>query len=476
LTNLSFRLRKLCLLGSVSSLLYLSLAVIFWTDAIFDKSGRVQTAIYIIIGALTLLYFTGIRMVRETSVRDILVCGAVFAVIGFAAGPFDSTDVFFYIAQGWNQTNYDANPYSDVLRDNPSGLKDPMIATRWMQLNRNPWLDEPIPYGFGFALLTRFIAWVGSGNWWLTLALFNLLNLAIHAAVGWLLWRTAALIPGTNPKLILYLYAWSPLIVLQYLANVHNDIIMASLIVLAFYLMLSGRVAWALPAIVAAGFVKYVAFALAPFALTYVYRRHGRKQAIKAVVMSIAVGVAVSFPYVWELQSFKLDAFLAQLTESTGSLHAFVTFSYRAISRLILSETPGLESFSSIAKIGLWSIVAAWALYQLSKSWRRKGGPREVATRWTSILFAVIFVGSSQFYAWYIGMLFPMALLGTGASRLTDIVVLLSGTHMALTFMRGRSIGYFLLATLIPVLFVIWNQKNRSESFLSSGRSEGENL
>src|SRR5262249_46345906 len=149
-----------------------------------------------------------------------------------------------------------------VLRDIPNGLRDPMIGSRWMSLNRNPWLDEPLPYGFGFALLTRVLAWLGGGNWWLTYALFNLTNLTIHGAVSFLLWRTANLLPGSEPKLVLYLYAWSPLIVLQFLINLHNDILMASFIVLAFYFLLRGRAVWALPALVAAGFVKYAAFAL----------------------------------------------------------------------------------------------------------------------------------------------------------------------------------------------------------------------
>ena len=80
----------------------------------------------------------------------------------------------------------------------------------------------------------------------------------------------------------------------------------------------------------------------------------------------------------------------------------------------------------------------------------------EVADRWTSILFAVVFIGSSQFYTWYIGMVFPLSLLGLGGSRLTDIIVLLSGTHMAFNFMRGKAIGYFLLTTALPVMFVLW--------------------
>jgi len=165
----------------------------------------------------------------------------------------------------------------------------------------------------------------------------------------------------------------------------------------------------------------------------------------------------ISLPYVWDLRAFKLQQFLAQLSESTGSLHAFITFSYRAVMHHFFEGSVDLDAFSQTTKVMLWAIVAMFGIYQLRRAWLfSRSGPMEVADRWTSILFAVVFIGSSQFYTWYIGMVFPLSLLGLGGSRLTDIIVLLSGTHMAFNFMRGKAIGYFLLTTALPVMFVLW--------------------
>ena len=76
--------------------------------------------------------------------------------------------------------------------------------------------------------------------------------------------------------------------------------------------------------------------------------------------------------------------------------------------------------------------------------------------RWTSILFALIFVASSQFYAWYIGMLFPLALLTDRKTILADAIVALSGAHMlSFTFLRRKAIGYFVFATVLPVLYSV---------------------
>jgi hypothetical protein len=448
---------KLCVIGCASSLLYVALAAIFWTDALFLQSRTVATAIFITVALLTVLYFAGIPLMAQASLRTIVAFSVVFALVGFLGGPFDSTDVFFYIAQGWAQSHYNNNPYTDVLRDIPNALNDPMIANRWMTLNRNPWLDEPMPYGFAFALLARGVASVGGGDWWWTLAVFNLLNLVIHAGTAFLLWKLAVLIPGTDPRLALYLYAWSPLIVLQYLLNVHNDIIMAALILLAFYLVTEKRYVWVLPVLVAAGFFKYVAFALVPFVFGFFVRKRAWKDALNAGALSLTLTVVVSLPYVLELPAFRTRQVFEQFGESSGSLHAFVVFTGRALARFVSADGFEVASLSHAANIALWSIVALFTICEYRKAWLTQTyASADMATRWTSILFSIVFVGSSQFYPWYIGMFLPLSLVRAGQSRLTDVVITLSATHMVFAFMRSKAIGYFLLSSGLPLVLLFW--------------------
>jgi hypothetical protein len=64
------------------------------------------------------------------------------------------------------------------------------------------------------------------------------------------------------------------------------------------------------------------------------------------------------------------------------------------------------------------------------------------------ILFVVIFVGSSQFYSWYIGMIFPAALLLREADWLRQLSILLAATHvLSMTSLSRKGIGYFILTT-----------------------------
>src|SRR4029078_6991819 len=121
---------------------------------------------------------------------------------------------------------------------------------------------------------------------WLTLWLFGLLNLGMHAGTAFLLWKAGQLLPESNGELPLYLYASNPFIVLQYLADLHNDIIVAFLVVLAAYLVLKDRPSWSLPLLVAAGLIKYVTLVLVPFAFIFIVRRKNWKESVRACLLS----------------------------------------------------------------------------------------------------------------------------------------------------------------------------------------------
>jgi len=448
--------RVLRLFGFASLALYVAFGAFFWTRTL--KSGWTDELVVIVIGgALVALYFLGAKFAARATTSVIVAFAVGIGVIGFLTVPFDSTDVFFYIATGWEQAHYSSNPYSVTLRNVDGAYHDPMINNAWMARNRNPWLDEPMPYGFLFALVSRTIAWLGGGKFWLTLALLKFLNLLMHAGTALFLWKASDLLPRGNGKVMLYLYSWNPFVVLQYLVDVHNDILVGFLVVMAAYLLLKDRPFWTLPLLVAAGLIKYAALVLTPFALVFVVRRKGWKSGVGAVLLSAAIICAAAAPYVSQVASFKYHLIWVQVSESTGSLHAFMRYSFRALGRVWAPLANSLSTFGAVTQAALWLIFAVFTAREISVCWKQSVvEPFVMIQRWTTILFALIFVASSQFYAWYIGMMFPLAILTRGTTLVADCVIALSGAHMlSFTFLRRKAIGYFLLATSVPVVYLL---------------------
>ena len=152
---------------------------------------------------------------------------------------------------------------------------------------------------------------------------------------------------------------------------------------------------------------------------------------VTGTLLACGFAFAVSLPYAWDITRFRFDLMAAQLNKITaGSVFSFFFYMYRALSR-VAAPLGSLESFGNGLRIVLWVVSAMLILRQARRFMVTVKPELEGLIRLSSwILFVVIFIGSTQFYSWYIGMLFPLALLLSEADALRRFVVLLSATHV----------------------------------------------
>src|SRR5262245_39603810 len=125
--------RVLRVFGLVSLILYAALALFFWTLWSFRKNLIDEILIIAIAGTLVVLYFVGLKYARRAPTSTMVAVAIGIGILGFVCPPFDSTDVFFYVATGWQQTHYGSNPYSSVLRNIEGAHDDPMLQNVWME-------------------------------------------------------------------------------------------------------------------------------------------------------------------------------------------------------------------------------------------------------------------------------------------------------------------------------------------------------
>jgi hypothetical protein len=255
-----------------------------------------------------------------------------------------------------------------------------------------------------------------------------------------------------RPDLVVYLFAWSPLVLEHHIANAHNDLIVGALVVVAAYQLRSRRQAIFAPAaLVAAALIKYVTLPLIPISLWVVAKQHGKKQALIASAFGSIIVLMSAIPYIGKWSGFRFDLISAQLNKITaGSLYAFIFYLYRVASQSI-SMPVRIETFGFLLKILLWSIglfVVAAEAYRFFRK-REPSLDDWIATS-SRILLAIIFIVSSQFYSWYIGMFLPLTLMLPTGDWLRSFSVSVNGAHVfSLTSLSRKGIGYFLL-TLVP--------------------------
>ena len=409
--------------------------------------------------ALLVLYWAGYRVLRRSAEGfrplQVLLPVAPLVLISFLTIPYDSTDAFLYVAVGQAEAHFGMNPYTTTLREVPAS--DPAIES-WMRTSKNPWQDLPLVYGFGFAHLIRTAAWLGHGSWIWTLAILKVFNVLAYAGIGWIVWSIACELGAARPDLALYLFAWSPLILLHHIANAHNDILVGFLVVLAFHLVVFRRSLFAPACLAVAAMIKYISLPLIPLVLLDIARREGWRRAVVSGVLAVIPAALLSIPFAGSLERFRWDLIAAQLNKVTaGSLYSFFYYLFRFV-----GPAQWLPGFGALLKVLLWAATAAFALWQVYGLLRRKSGRIEdLVSTCAWILFAIIFVGSSQFYSWYIGMVFPLVLLLDAEHELRRLVVLLGGTHVfSLTSLSRKGIGYFVATTGVAV--GVWLRNTRT--------------
>jgi hypothetical protein len=172
---------------------------------------------------LFLLYYLAYRLCRGQNGKRlwaVVLFGALaFAIVNFFVYPLTSTDVFDYVARGRITGVYEENPYAQVPNDYPD---DPMVQLA-------AWRERGTAYGPLWEVLGGLIGrFAGDSLWgnvlgYKGLGLFGYLFSTILVAL--ILRRVS---PG-DALLGTVLFAWNPLVLLEGVANLHNDMLMIAL-------------------------------------------------------------------------------------------------------------------------------------------------------------------------------------------------------------------------------------------------------
>jgi hypothetical protein len=405
-------------------------------------------------------YQTVDHAVETPELRRIIIRFALLlAFLAAITFPFHSTDVFGYINRGWQQVHYGQNPFVYFIGDIKGWEQDPMI---WKH-----WIYNPSPYGFLFALLCRALVKIGNGHWWLTLALFKVVNLVAYTLTACLIWFGAKRLGHTKPIVALYCFLWNPLILMHHLANGHNDVLTGSLIALSMYLAIIGAGLWIIPALVAATFLKYATLPLLPLAFIFIVKRNGWKVALLSCVIGAVIAVLCSAPYLQDWRSFRLTDIKDNATLIDNSLHSLLIHIFENIARLLPRLAPLHGAVDSVIKllIRLGFVVFFLAQFRIPKDFTA----RVFIEKTAFILFALICVATSKFNAWYLAMLLPSALLLTEKHWLRRLVVLITAAELlSLTFFKQAYMLNYFAMILVPC-WIVYRQERKKRALAGSG-------
>ena len=294
--------------------------------------------------------------------------GILFRLTVFPLDPMLSEDLNRYRWHGKLQAA-GGNPYTEVPEDPRWG---PLRDATYPRVNRK---DLPSVYGplleWSYAACYRVVSALQPDErkqvWWFK-APFALFEIAVAMALGGLL--TAMRLP----RQWLLIYLWSPLTIVEFWAQGHNDTVAVLFMVLALTAAVKRRWVWGWSWLTLAALTKFWPVILFPFFL--VQREGGRCLfRYRAALVAIPIALLVSWPYLDGISNVEeLLAGFAGGWRNNDSLYALI---YWAVD----------EDFDAgtiwVMRLLAGGLVLLWADHLWGRDLRKKSGwtiPKAVLT------------------------------------------------------------------------------------------------
>lgn len=360
--------------------------------------------------AFLILWWRGAQQIHALEARAavpwrLLLGGFVlFAALAAAIRPFHSSDVYAYATVGQLQATYDLDPYVHTAADVPGWAEDPLLSGTWK--------DVPCAYGFLFAAVTEGVVRLGGADLERTLLLFKLLGVLTLAACAWLTVDTMRLGGVSGRGLALFTLLWSPYVLLHFVANGHNDLLMALCVLLALRFALQGRWLSIVPAIIIGALVKHLALVLLPFAWILLVRRHGWTRTALSTLAGLGIACVAALPHLAELPNARWEQIGTILTTPWNSFQAALNYSYAQLAAALpaLGGSVPLVTTGVRVSFGL-AFLAFYAWRWLRAARRSDYDAGDLVQDGLVVLFVLLCVASAAWHPWYLGMFLPAIFL-----------------------------------------------------------------
>lgn len=365
---------------------------------ILSKEKILSTMLFIIILlGLSITYFIILKNYKKIFIAkaDVAKFILIIALIFFIMLPLTSTDVFYYIATGWSEAEYGVNPYYtsvqklSQMEEYVDTVKSDQILLKMPSI----WSDTTIVYGPLWTLVCKVLSGLSMGNLTVALFIYKLFNLCMHLLNSYLIYKI------TNKKKVFTLmYGLNPMILFEGLCNVHNDILVISLILIAMYFFIKRKNTFLTVVFFAlATAVKYYAILLIPFVIIYKYRK---EKTLKRILYSC--GWAIIFIavliicYSFYMKDFEvLKGIIVQQNKYAGSIFLTIGLYTNIHTASIISQ----GCMSAFIVIYVYNIIILLFTEKISFT--------ENIRKYNSLLLLFIFGTITNFNSWYTMWLLP---------------------------------------------------------------------
>lgn len=422
-------------------------------------SRATQTILYIVILAiLAVAYFAIVKRRKEIfkNIKEVFIFIAIISLIFVAVLPFTSSDIFYYLSVGRIDSKYHQNPYYTTIKE----FVEQGENSKYLQTDKvleqgynNYWADTTVVYGPVWQLVCKLVAGVSFGNIDFALLIFKLLNVFVHLCNCYLIYKIS------HKKIFTLLYGLNPLVLIEGIACVHNDIFVVLFMLLALYFLTQKKNLVSTVVFLAISTaIKYFAIILLPFVIIYYFKEEKPlKRFEKCIQYGLIFLIVFAIPYIFFVRDAQvLSGLFVQQEKLAKSFYIILNeyfkgpdISATTVNHILLGAFTIIYFFTCIVLLNKKEIFL-----------------RNEMKKANYFVMAFLFLLITNFQPWYVIWLFPL-LMWQSSENIKWIPQIAIITEFAnsifLTYGEGWQNGVPFTFILIVGSLGIWiiNQKTK---------------
>lgn len=357
-----------------------------------------QTIVYLILILLFIFFYYQIIKHRKKifeNMKQVYLFILIISLIFVLVIPFWCSDVFYYMGIGRLSQKYGQNPYytdmESYIDNNDINLNNDTLMLKGY---KNVWSNTTCVYGAFWTMICSTIAFLSFGNLDIGLLIFKLVAVIVHLLNCYLIYKIS------NKKIFTLFYGLSPFILIEGIANVHNDLFVLLFLLLAiFFLLKKKNIVLSIVFLALATDIKYFTILFLPLIVLYHYRDKDIKTKIlKCIEYGLLFLLICAIPYLLYIKDLKvLAGIFTQQNKIAKGLY-IVLLKY-------LNKVPNIIDWVKTSLLTIFVLLFIMkCIYLLSYS--KLCFRKEMRTLFSFVL-AFVFLLITNFQPWYLIWLTP---------------------------------------------------------------------
>ena len=366
---------------------YYSYTIQKYTDT---TNGVIQGAIFIgLILIFSIIYILILKKEEKlfSNKKQVIIFIFIISLLFAIMLPILGSDIFYYIGDSWLSAKYGENPYYTTVYDlQQKGINDEILQTTGY------WKNTTSVYGPIWNIIAKILVSLSFGNVTAALYIFKIANLAVHMLNCYMIYKV------TQKNKYVLMYGLNPLVLSELLSNVHNDIYLIAMVLIALYFLIKKKNVFIMAIFMSLSIaIKYSTALLVPFLLLYYYKdKTIPKKTLYCFLVGIGIIILVAIMYL---------PYYKDISIYTNMLVQNERFSQSIMATLLKKADKLIFNIINSLRIPTFLVVYITSL--ITMLFKKEIKIEEICNKYSVFMLIFIFLVIINFQRWYLVWLFP---------------------------------------------------------------------